>query len=144
MELAETSELQRDRHADEGPSTEPSVTSSLEHLVAGSQGMITKRIDLALLEAQELVSRSVERAALVGAAMVLAAMAWFATAGACVLLVAAEARPVGQLAAFGLLNGVVAAGLVAIARSHRRLPARPHPNVNEPTPKEEASAAGRN
>ena len=29
------------------------MSSSLEHLVAGSQGVITKRIDLALLEAHE-------------------------------------------------------------------------------------------
>jgi len=47
-------------------------------LVAGSQGVITKRIDLALLEGQELFSRSIERAALAGAGAVLAAVAWFA------------------------------------------------------------------
>jgi hypothetical protein len=29
---------------------EPSVSSALEHLAAGSQGVIAKRIDLALLE----------------------------------------------------------------------------------------------
>jgi hypothetical protein len=32
------------------PAGEQSVSSALEHLVAGSQGVITKRIELALFE----------------------------------------------------------------------------------------------
>jgi hypothetical protein len=95
------------------------VSSSLEHLVAGSQGVITKRIDLALLEGQELLSRSIERVALVGAGMVLAAVAWFAGAGALVLFVAPDASPVIRLAAFGLLNGAGAVGLVTLGTRHR-------------------------
>ena len=66
------------------PANRP-VSSSLDHLVAGSQGVITKRIDLALIEGQELLSHTLQRAALVGFGMVLAAGAWFAVA-ACLVL----------------------------------------------------------
>ena len=82
MELAEASATNSDSAGGDSLTDEPSVTSSLGHLVAGSQGVITKRIDLALLEGRELLSRSIERAALVGAGMVLAAAAWFAGAPA--------------------------------------------------------------
>ena len=95
MELAETSIAHSDRAGGHSPTgEEPSVSSSLRHLAAGTQGVITKRIDLALLEGQDLLSRSIERAALVGAGMVLAAAAWFAGAGAFVLFVVPDANPV--------------------------------------------------
>lgn len=98
-----------------GATGEPSVSASLEHLVAGSQGVITKRIDLALLEGQELLSRTLQRAALAGAGMVLAAAAWFAGAAAFVLIVMPEANPVVRLSAFALLNGTAAVGLMMLA-----------------------------
>jgi hypothetical protein len=106
------------------------VSSSLEHLVAGSQGVVTKRIDLALLEGRELLSRSIERATLVGAGMVLAAAAWFAGVGAFVLFVAPDANPVIRLAAFGLLNGAGAVGLVTLAIRRGRPQTRTRANGN--------------
>jgi hypothetical protein len=112
---------------DDSSNGEPSVSSSLEHLVAGSQGVITKRIDLALLEGQQLLSRSIERVALAAAGMVLAAVAWFAGAGALVLFVAPDASPVLRLAAFGLLNGAGAVGLVTLGTRHSRPPTRVRP-----------------
>ena len=113
---------------------EPSVSSSLEHLVAGSQGVITKRIDLALLEGRELLSRSLQGAALVGLGIVLAAAAWFAVAAGVVLLVIPDASRVVRLAAFGLLNGGTAAGLVTLAM-RRGLPQRRlRPNGNGSSP----------
>jgi hypothetical protein len=133
VELAETLVAHGDNARDDSPAGEPSVSSSLEHLVAGSQGVITKRIDLALLEGHELLSRSIERAALVGAGMVLAAAAWFALAGAFVLFVAPDASPVIGLAAFGLLNGGGAVGLVVLAIRHSRPPPRVRPHGNRPT-----------
>jgi uncharacterized membrane protein YqjE len=133
MELAEPSETNSDNARDDSPTGEASVSSSLEHLVAGSQGVITKRIDLALLEGQELLSRTIERAALVGAGMVLAAVAWFAGAGAFVLLAVPDASPIMRLAAFGLLNGAGAVGLVTLAMRHGRSPTRVGPNGNGPT-----------
>jgi hypothetical protein len=112
---------------DDGAAGEPSVSSSLEHLVAGSQGVITKRIDLALLEGQEMLSRSVERAALVGAGAALAAVAWFAGAAVLVLLLAPDATPVIRLAGFGLLNGVGAVGLVTLGTRRGQPPTRMRP-----------------
>jgi len=109
-----------------GDSTgESPMSSALEHLVAGSQGVISKRIDLALLEGQELLSRSLERAALLGAGIVLVAAAWFAGAGALVLFVVPTANSVVRLAAFGLLNGGAAVGLIMLAMRGGRSRARP-------------------
>ena len=76
MELAETELTHGEIGSRHGGAAEPSVSSALEHLVAGSQGAITKRIDLALLEGQELLSRTFRGAALLGFGMVLAAGAW--------------------------------------------------------------------
>ena len=116
------------------PAGEPSVSSSLEHLVAGTQGVITKRIDLALLEGQEMLSDTLQRAALVGFGMVLAAGAWFAGAACLVLLVTPNANPVLRLAAFGLLNAGGALGLVALAmRGRPQTPPRANSNVSGTT-----------
>lgn len=129
MERAETV-VSHGNVRDDGSNGEPSLSSSLEHLVAGSQGVITKRIDLALLEGQEVLSRSIERAALVGAGMVLATVAWFAGAAVLVLFMAPHATPVIGLAVFGLLNGVGAVGLVTLGTRHGQPPTRMRPKDN--------------
>ena len=115
-----------DAHATEGDSAgghsaagEPSVSSAIEHLVASSQGEVSKRIDLALLEGQEALSRTLQRAALVVCGLVLAAGAWFALTACVVLLVAPHATLTARLAAFGLLNAAGAAGFVALAMRGR-------------------------
>jgi uncharacterized membrane protein YqjE len=106
---------------------EPSVASAIEHLVASSQGVITKRIDLALLEGEELLSRTLQRAALVTLSMVLGAGAWFAVAACLVLLVIPNGNWVVRLAAFALLNAGGALGLVALAMRHRPQTTAPGP-----------------
>lgn len=128
MDLPGTSRTHSDGAAGHSVTGEQSVSSSLEHLVAGSQGVITKRIDLALLEGQELLSRSVERGALAGAGLLLAAAAWFAAAGAFVLFVLPDARPVIHFAAFGLLNAGGALGFMALAMRRGRPQTRIRPN----------------
>lgn len=134
MALPEGHATQGDSAGWHSPAGEPSVSSSLEHLVAGSQGVITKRIDLALLEGQEVLSRTLQRAALVAFGMVLAAGAWFAGAACLVLLVAPNANLVLRLAAFGLLNAGGALGLVALAmRGRPQTPARANSNVSSTT-----------
>lgn len=112
------------------PTGEPSVSSSLEHLVAGSQGVITKRIDLALLEGRELLSRTLQGSVLVGLGIILAAAAWFAVTACVVLLVIPDPIWVARLAAFGLLNGGTAVGLVMLALRRGRPQRRVHPNGN--------------
>ena len=111
---------------------EASVSSAIEHLVVSSQGVITKRIDLALLEGHELLSSTLQRAALVGLGMVLGAGAWFAAAASVVLLVTPDANLVLRVAAFGLLNAGGALGLVALAaRGRPQTPARANNDVSE-------------
>jgi hypothetical protein len=99
------------------------VSSSLAHLVAGSQGAITKRIDLALLEGQELLSRTLRRAALVALGLAMAVAAWFATAACLMLFVNPGASPVLRLATFALLNAGAALAFVALAMRRHHTPA---------------------
>src|SRR5512143_952028 len=84
---------------DAGP-PEPSMSSALERLLAASQGVVTKRIDLALLEVQEILSRGAADAVLAVLGVVCAAAAWFALALCVVLLVAADASLVERLGLF--------------------------------------------
>ena len=98
---------------------EPSVTSALERLLAASQGVVTKRIDLALLEAQEIVSRGVLGAALVGLSVLWVAAAWFALAACVVLLVTADANLIGRIGLFAVLNAG-AAGVTVVTLQRRR------------------------
>jgi hypothetical protein len=99
------------------------MTSALERLGAAGQGVVAKRIDLALLEGHELLSRTLGSVALIGPGVILAAIAWCAGAAACVLLIAPAATPAGHLAIFGALNGAPALGLLAlgIRRSRKEL-----------------------
>ena len=134
MARAEAHATQGDSAGGDSPTGEPSVSSSLEHLVAGSQGVITKRIDLALLEGQELLSHTLQRAALVAFGMVLAAGAWFAVAACLVLWMTPNTNLVLRLAAFGLLNAGGALGLVALAmRGRPPAPARASSTVSSTT-----------
>ncbi len=104
-------------------SADSPVTTSLEHLVSASHSILSKRIDLVLLEVQEIVSRSLTGAALAGICMLLAAGAWFAVAGAGVLLLIPDASPMLRLFTFGLVNCAGALGcalmLVRYGRSAR-------------------------
>jgi len=120
VELAETELTHGEIGSRHGGAAEPSVSSALEHLVAGSQGAITKRIDLALLEGQELLSRTFRGAALLGFGMVLAAGAWFAAATCLVLLTTPDASVIVRVAIFSVLNAAGTVSLVALAMRGRR------------------------
>lgn len=90
------------------------MSSALERLGAAGQGVVAKRIDLALLEGQELLSRALGRAALLGPGTVVAVVAWFALAAAVVLVIAPAASMAVHLAIFGLVNAGAALVLVAL------------------------------
>jgi uncharacterized membrane protein YqjE len=109
MALAETSISRRD-------TGEPSLSSSLEHLVSSSQSVITRRIDLALLEAQELVKGSVEYAGLYVVAMILAAVTWLAATAAVSLFIIPFPNWAYRLGVFALLNATGALACVFLAR----------------------------
>lgn len=125
MGLADARVTSGDSAGGHSASGEPSISVAIEHLVASSQGEVTKRIDLALLEGRDLLSRTLQRAALIACGMVLAAGAWFALAACVVLLIAPHASLAVRLAAFGVLNAGGALGLVALAmRGRPQAPAR--------------------
>ena len=102
------------------PPDEPSVSSALERLSAAGQGVVSKRIDLALLEGHELLSRTLQSAAWVGLGVLLASVAWCAAAAAVVLMVAPAASPAVRLTIFGSLNAGGAAVLIALGTRRGR------------------------
>lgn len=118
----------------DAPSTEgdrgSSVGTSLEHLIAGSQGVITKRLDLAVLEGEEFLSRALERAALLGVGVILLAGACLAATNTLVLTFVPESRPQLRMAVFAILNVVAALGAVQLARRRGRR-ARPSASRTE-------------
>ena len=96
-----------------GVSEEPSVSAALERVAIATQGIITKRIDLALLEGQEAVSRILRATALASVGIILASAGWFALIWS-VLLVLETSREV-RFGVFGLLNVMIAAVLIVLA-----------------------------
>ena len=112
-------------------SGEPSASSALERLASASQDMIVKRVDLALLEGQELLSRTLRGAALGALGMILAAAAWFAAAACVTRLVTEDASAVVRLAIFAFLNAGGAVGLVTLAmrRGRQQAPVRRNGSV---------------
>ena len=118
MSLPESHASEHGIAAEVGPPG-PSVSSALERLLAASQGVITKRIDLALLEVQEIMSRGVADAVLAVVSVVCAAAAWFALALCIVLLVAPDASLVERLGLFTILNTVAAGLAVLVLRRSR-------------------------
>jgi len=118
MPQAESQVSEHGIAAEVGP-PEPSVSSALERLLAASQGVVTKRVDLALLEVQEIMSRGVADAVLAGLGVLCVAAGWFALALCVVLLVAEDATLVERLGLFALLNTVAAGLAVLVLRRSR-------------------------
>jgi len=56
----------------------PSVPAALEKIASATQRVISKRIDLVMLENHEFVSTLIARAALISFGVVVALSAWFA------------------------------------------------------------------
>ncbi len=110
---------------------EPSVSSSLERLVTGSQGVINKRIDLALLDAQNLLERTLYGSALVAVAVLLAAAAWIALTAGVVLFAIPDATRVVQLVTFSVVSGASATAIVAFVTRRNRTQVRVTPQGEE-------------
>lgn len=98
----------------------PSAAAAFEHLVESAQGVVTKRIDLALLEGREIASDTLDRAVWGAIGVVLAAAAWLSLAMALVFLLLPEAGTTARIAMFALLNGIAASGALAYAARSRR------------------------
>jgi uncharacterized membrane protein YqjE len=91
---------------------EPSLSSSLERLVMASQGVVTKRIDLALLEAQDKIVRAGITVGLAVGGVTLAAAGWFALVIALVSIVSPDASLAGQALLFAAANAAAAVALL--------------------------------
>lgn len=122
-------ELAENRRAREaaayGAPQEPTIPSAVEKLVAASQGVITKRIDLVMLEVDEMMARLVTRAAFVAFGLVLALAAWVAAVGALVLYVTPGAGTMVHLGIFAAINAAAGVAVVAagVAKGVNKLPA---------------------
>ncbi|MFN2427292.1 MAG: phage holin family protein [Candidatus Binatia bacterium] len=104
-----------------GPIADNSAGAAFEQLVSSTQGVISKRIDLAVLEGREIVSESLHRAGWGGAGIVLATVTWLSLMMSLVFLFLPNAAPAIRLATFALINGIAAAACLAFAeRSKRR------------------------
>lgn len=145
MGFTQPSTTTRDAAGNDSAAVAPSMTTSLEHLVSGSQGVFNNRIDLALLEARESLARSAEKAALVALAMSLAVAAWFAATAALVIAAAPDSGIAVRLAAFGALNAVGAAVLLAVSlRRGQPVPPEHRPDNPAETRREASPTRERN
>jgi len=91
----------------------PSVPAALEKIASATQRVISKRIDLVMLENHELVSTLIARAALISFGVVVALSAWFAAIAAVVFYLMPNSGVVLHLAVFAAINAAVGAIVVA-------------------------------
>lgn len=138
MSLADLRDAGRVRlHGTNGAPASPpqgeSLGATLEHLIAGSQGLIAKRLDLALLEGEDLFSRRTEHAALVGVGVLLLAGACLAITHAISFLVIDNPGSVLRVLVFGLLNFIAAMGALVLARRQGRHSSREVSRIHETT-----------
>ena len=100
--------------------SDASVGEALERLLAASEGVVTKRIDLALLEAQQIVAQGLVSVLLLALSLVWIAGGWFAFAICVVELLLEGQSYTARVAAFGVLNAAAAVvGFLAMRRSTR-------------------------
>src|SRR5690242_18981442 len=92
----------------DGHRYEPSVGAALERLLTASQGVVMKRIDLALLEAQQIVTHGLESVFLMALNLLSISAAWFAFATWLVMTVLGGESFGDRAAAFGVLNAAAA------------------------------------
>ncbi|HYC56583.1 MAG TPA: phage holin family protein [Candidatus Binatia bacterium] len=97
------------------PAQEPSLPAALEKLTAATQGVITKRIDLVMLEIHELVGTLVMKTGLIVFGVIVALAAWFGAISALVLWLTPNMGTVGHLAIFSLVNLAIGAVVVFFA-----------------------------
>ena len=97
-----------------------SSLSSIEHLVAGGQGVLSKHVDLALLEAREMLAHSLRALALLCVCVLVGTVAWFTLIAAAVVWALPAATDVAQLLTFSFVNGLAAVALAMRARRQER------------------------
>lgn len=106
------SEMNGSRRIDLPPSAEPSVPAALEKIASASQRVLSKRIDLLMLDNHEMISRLLVKAALLSVGVVAGLAAWMTAIAAIVTWLVPAWSTAGQLGIFALVNAVVAAVVV--------------------------------
>jgi hypothetical protein len=119
--MANSAEQRTSRVADlgggrrmEAPLAEPSVPAALEKIASASQRVLSKRIDLLMLDNHELISRLLVKAAALSVGVVTGLSAWLSALSALVMLLLPTWSTAGRLAMFALLNAVFSAVVVAV------------------------------
>lgn len=102
-------------------SAEHPFATALDRLASATQGMVSKRIDLVMLENHELASALLFKSVLVGIGIVLGLGAWFSATTAAVFLLAPAAGTVAHLACLAVIHAAVATFVVARAMSAGRV-----------------------
>jgi uncharacterized membrane protein YqjE len=100
------------RRIDVPPTAEPSVPAALEKIASVSQRVLSKRIDLLMLDNHEMISRLLVKAALLSVGVVAGLAAWMTALAAIVTWLMPNWSTPGQLAIFALFNAIVAAAVV--------------------------------
>lgn len=93
---------------------EPSVPAALEKIASVSQRVLSKRIDLLMLDNHELISRLLVKAAALSVGVVTGLSAWLSAISALLVWLLPDWSTSGRLAMFALLNAVFSAVVVAI------------------------------
>jgi hypothetical protein len=102
------------RRMDGPPAAEPSVPAALEKIASVSQRVLSKRIDLLMLDNHELISRLLVKAAALSVGVVTGLSAWLSALSAVVMWLLPDWSTAGRLAMFALLNAVFSAVVVAV------------------------------
>jgi len=116
-----TTENEREAHHG---NAEPSVTSSIERLVVASQNVISKKIDLAVLEGQEWITRAVLSILMAACGGLLACAAWFGLVVCIALGLPDSYSNMARAAVFTVIN-VLAAALLLRPVFRRVSPSEP-------------------
>lgn len=107
------SDLLRSPRIDLPPTSEPSVPAALEKIASASQRVLSKRIDLLMLDNHEMISRLLVKAALLSVGVFAGLAAWMTAIAAAVAWLMPTWATAGQLGVFSLANAVVAGVVVA-------------------------------
>jgi uncharacterized membrane protein YqjE len=131
--------MNEDRTAAE---SESGVGPALDRVFRASQRVLIDRIDLVLLEIQQLMARGFLGVIALAVAAGLVLGGWFSLMALVILLADASARPM-LLGIVGVANLAIGAGLVRLAASYVQAPKLiMEPEPSGARPRETASAAG--
>ena len=120
----------RTRGESSSPSPELTLPAAFEKLATATQSVITKRIDLVMLDNRQLVGTMVVKGGLVISSVLVGLTAWFAAVFALILLAMPAASTGLHLAVFASINAV-ASCIVAVVASRQSAPIAAVPDQSD-------------